>query len=187
MLTLSELQVLSTAVWAAPSPLSQRGRANPRAGLAAGQLRPQSNPGVHCRDQRGLFFWYSPQIKPSLFFYYRIFNPKPGMNQECNVFFRRGYSRVLLLQRAAWPLALSLPAVSHHWNPAAEGEESIFIRKAIKRNFLLKMFVKSFFQQLLSQVKAGWSEVPPAQVLWHVITKFFTSDLKKKAAACFST
>ena len=43
-----------------------------------------------------------------------------------------------------------LPTMSHHWNLAAEGEESIFIRKVIKRNFLLKMLVKRFFQQPLS-------------------------------------
>lgn len=56
---------------------------------------------------------------------------------------------------SAWPSAPSLgkrylSTVSHHWNPAAEGEESIFIRKLMKRTFLSRMFVNRFFQQLLS-------------------------------------
>jgi len=36
----------------------------------------------------------------------------------------------------------SLPTMTHHWNPAAEGEGPVCIRNVIKRNFLLKCLWK---------------------------------------------
>lgn len=183
---------------------SQQGWANPSARLPAGKLRLQ--PGLQSRAEQGCIakaeeeggLVFAPK-KTSLFITEFLIQ-NLGWIRNATGFTGEDILGDSLCSRC---LALSSqpgkevpcirPTMSHHWNPAAEGEGSIFIRKVIKKEFLVENVCEKIFPaaaQLLShgggQVKAGWPEVPPAQVLWYVMIKFFTSDLKKTLATCFS-
>lgn len=162
MLTLSELWVLSS-MSCHPAKLSK-----PLAGLLAGELCSSSVCGAaqECIVEAKVegYFYCLPQRKLNFFTQFLIQNLRWIKNTTFftgdNILGDSHCSECLVFSsQSGEELPCSLLTMSHHWDPAEEGEESIFIREKIERNFLLKMFMKRFFQPPLHcspMEETGW-------------------------------
>lgn len=161
VLTLSELWVSSTAVWAATLPPSSGAEQTPCLGSLQGScLLKHALPRLERR-----LFWCLPRRQLHFLSYNFQFKTldASGMKQ----LLQERMSWKIPIAASAWPSALGLgkrhlSTLSHLWNPAAKGEEPIFKRKLIERTFLLRMFVNRFFQQLLS-----WSPMEEIRTKLH--------------------